>query len=325
MTKPIIVQGIRNHPSHGQLTASTEAVHISYHPSHWLIKLILERAPNVEHISISHAEEKKLYETSRRLLKNHGIILKINRIFGYERKKRGPIFFERKHFLDTVTGPSLRRLKNLLAIGHRGTKVLLHFYGARGYEEKFQVKMTAEYGYQRKNHLSDDMNGVLHFLNPKIAVGKRAQEIARVLPKKIKRELARQRETKNELELKSLLKELSKRPPRNLPPHHLPSIQIIGRAKQNGLLSRLRAVSPEYYGLITTRFGLHPERRARLHTIKELTAEWQTTCPKMSAALDAALRFLSGEEKTTQSFSTLGERRQLPNPPIDKPSTLTAK
>lgn len=193
MAKPLVIRGIHNDPSHQRLIADTTVVHISYRPFDWLIVLILQQAPRVKIIRVTPTEERRFSQKSRSLLEKKGITLQIGRLKEHERKPRGPLFLERKNFLETLPEPALDRLNQLLAIDHRATKALLHFYGARGFKEKLQIEMLAEFRYPRANHLSDDMNGVLHFLDKRIAVSKRAENIARVLPKKIIRELAQQK------------------------------------------------------------------------------------------------------------------------------------
>ena len=191
MNNMAIVLGFPGHASLERLVPTTKVVHIVQHPTLWLIKKIIEQCPDIRSVQIAPASQRKFPAQARELLERHGIKLSVKCLGPGDVKPHGKKFFARQRFLNTLSGSALKRLNTLLKIDHPGAKALLHYYGARGYEERSNLSMYREFGQSHPCHLNDNRDGVLYFLDPAWTVGKRAREIARVLPKKIRLAQAR--------------------------------------------------------------------------------------------------------------------------------------
>jgi hypothetical protein len=190
----VIFRGIRTDTALKELTVTTTTVHLAHRPFGWVIDLILARCPKLRRLEIPPGAIKRLPSLHRSRLEERGIRIVTGKLARHDHKPRGQKFRARQHFLTNLTGDTLARLERLLAIDHPATKALLHHYGARGFAERQNTDMYREFGQSHPAALSDNINGVLYFLDPTHKTGQRARDIARVLPKKIARNEARQKQ-----------------------------------------------------------------------------------------------------------------------------------
>lgn len=185
MAKFVIFRGLRPDTVLNELNTATTTVHIAYRPFGWVIDLILARCSNVKRIQIPPGHLLRLPSLQRARLEDRGVRIVTEKLSRHNHRPQGKKFQDRQHFLNTLTGETLERLERLLAIDHPATKALLHHYGARGYAERQSNQMHREFGQTHPAALSDNINGVLFFLDPTHETSQRARDIARVLPRKI--------------------------------------------------------------------------------------------------------------------------------------------
>lgn len=253
-------QDVRNHDevcSH--LDSTTLFVHIQGHPFLWVIKKILERAPNLQTIQVYPTVFPRLNpDTHIKICQERGVRI----VTGHWRpemawagENRSSFYETQRNFFRTLEGDQKNLFNEMVLLGFDEALMTSRYFCLEKEEFIPQREIAVLFGYSSDpTEASERINAVICYLDPTFQAGISATRRATQFQKrveKIRSFLANER-WKEEFMQELGISEL----PKGLLPVFFETYREVIRAWKEGKLEALKTRHERWYQVIVLRYGL---------------------------------------------------------------------
>lgn len=298
-------KGGRRNYSIQQLSPETTYVHIVGVPMLWLVKTIVERAPNLKTLRVNPTCLRKLKARHRELLEQRGIEV----VTGHHRPEsawepdRGqisPFYPIQRTFLLELQGEQLVRFQELCAFAFDSALMTARYFCLKGEAYVPQRVIAEEFGFDSayEQYVSRLINAVLFYLgfsDPSFNPGKESKRHANTLENRVKylRPLGRSAALRQAWAERHGFQELAT----NLPLARLETYRTVLTAQREGRLETLRAKSEQAWRAITLRFGLDQQGVSVYRTLQEVAGSMALSKQRVFQLEAYALEYLGISEE----------------------------
>lgn len=185
----VITRGNKTNSTLGDVNATTQVVHISGSPFHWVVEEILKRAPNLQKLEVVPSLFDRVASASLELCHKRNVKV----VSGYHspelaweksRIQPSPKYLEQRDFLENLSEERRKLLDKLVAIGVEQAQMAVRYFCLEGQEYITQRQLADEWGIVGTgvvNQISTKINALLYFLNPSFEVSESAKKSAKAI------------------------------------------------------------------------------------------------------------------------------------------------
>lgn len=293
----VVIHAKKDHWTFQNLDEYTKIVHIHGHPFVWLIKKILEKAPNVRKIQLIPKMMPKLNESHFQLCQNNGIeivyghaqphsIWNFNHMCGREEYNIQHKFFQ------NLNGEQKKKFDELLYFGFDSAEMAQEYFLAESDSLPTQQEIAEQYGYKTNQGVNYKIQAITKYLYPDFICGKMAQQHALVLCEKVGR--LKEQSWRETAQRELIMKVGSATLPQGIPLCRISMYQKILDAYTNGTVQHILKSYPSCLKVILLRFGFDA-KHSPYRTLQEVGNLMDLTRERIRQLEERALKLLKIE------------------------------
>lgn len=259
-------------------------IHINGHLFLWVLRLLIEKAPNLKTVRVIPKQYYKLSSAHLDLCKDNNIEIVTGHhkpeIAWKEEKTRLPWYKTQKRFFEDLSGEQKKLFEELLYFGIESAEITARYFCLNGEEYVTQSTLAEMYGHNASMHaaISGRIGAVMRYLDSTFETGEDSIQQASVLKKKVQLLRERYGETVKLAQKMDVMRALlvkatgcsTVKIPDKLPVSKYQIYEQLLNAMIDGKFYELKNSSPKRFEVLLQRFGFKEGKYKTLEACAEM-------------------------------------------------------